>query len=253
MAASVRGVEVDTEWARQELREFLQIVDDLETRQGSFEVSPQMSRDFDYRLTRRAHVVEAILDRVLPRWRETVPKAALSPWKQYRNACLRATEELERGEELRAKLGDNSPTLDAGRLHPWVWEGARSLWQSGHYREAVTAAARQLNAETQNRCGSRALSEKDLFIQAFSDDAPKADRPRLRLPGDDDSPSAASARRGIRAYAEGCFAALRNPAAHDVLDKLPEHEALEQLAAFSVLARWVDRARLITAPPEATS
>jgi hypothetical protein len=31
-----------------------------------------------------------------------------------------------------------------------------------------------------------------------------------------------------------------------VLDELPEHEALEQVAAFSVLARWVDEAAIET-------
>ncbi|MFI1679106.1 TIGR02391 family protein [Streptomyces sp. NPDC020607] len=44
-------------------------------------------------------------------------------------------------------------------------------------------------------------------------------------------------------FAEGCFAAIRNPSSHeDGLPELPEHEALEQLAAFSGLARWVDAA-----------
>ncbi|MEU5215103.1 TIGR02391 family protein [Streptomyces sp. NPDC020807] len=38
----------------------------------------------------------------------------------------------------------------------WVWQGARALWQSGHFREAVTAAARKVNAETQNNVGRRA-------------------------------------------------------------------------------------------------
>lgn len=45
------------------------------------------------------------------------------------------------------------------------------------------------------------------------------------------------------AYAEGCFAAIRNPVAH-VEGELPENERLEQLAALSVLARWVDQAQL---------
>lgn len=53
---------------------------------------------------------------------------------------------------------------------------------------------------------------------------------------------------GVRAFAEGCFAAIRNPNSHeDGLPELPEHEALEQLAAFSLLARWVDGATVVTA------
>lgn len=44
----------------------------------------------------------------------------------------------------------------------------------------------------------------------------------------------------MMAFTEGCYAAIRNPASHAVLGELPEHEGLELLAAFSVLARWVD-------------
>lgn len=45
------------------------------------------------------------------------------------------------------------------------------------------------------------------------------------------------------AFGEGCFAGIRNPNSHEAdLPELPEHEALEQLAAFSVLAPWVDAA-----------
>jgi hypothetical protein len=45
------------------------------------------------------------------------------------------------------------------------------------------------------------------------------------------------------AYAEGCYAAIRNPVAHSE-GELPEDEGLEQLAVLSVLARWVDQAQL---------
>jgi hypothetical protein len=50
----------------------------------------------------------------------------------------------------------------------------------------------------------------------------------------------------VAALAEGCFAAIRNPASHDALDELPEQEALEQLAALSVLARLVDSSTVQT-------
>jgi hypothetical protein len=41
------------------------------------------------------------------------------------------------------------------------------------------------------------------------------------------------------------FAAIRKPVSHDELDELPEHEALEQLASLSVLARWVDNSTVL--------
>lgn len=200
-------------------------------------------------LTKEAELVESIFDRVLGGdWREPDKPGPTDRWQHHRRAALRAIARLESFDEVATSLGDDSPVLSASGLHAWVWEGARSLWASGHYAEAVAAAARQVNAETQSKIGRRDISEADLFTQAFSDNTPSAAQPRLRPPGDDNGRSAKSLRRGIRSYAEGCYAALRNPAAHEVQVELPEDEALEQLAAFSVLARWVDRADEVSAP-----
>ncbi|WP_420884091.1 TIGR02391 family protein [Micromonospora sp. CPCC 205547] len=53
-----------------------------------------------------------------------------------------------------------------------------------------------------------------------------------------------SLHRGARAFAEGLYAAIRNPGMHTPppADGGEEQLALEQLAAFSLLARWVDQA-----------
>uniref|UniRef100_A0AAU2K4M9 TIGR02391 family protein n=1 Tax=Streptomyces sp. NBC_00049 TaxID=2903617 RepID=A0AAU2K4M9_9ACTN len=110
-------------------------------------------------------------------------------------------------------------------MHPWTWEGARPLWQSGHFREAVTAAAaRKINAEAQNKLGRKDISENNLFKQTFSQDLPKAGQPRLRLMDDDGSDTYRSVHRGAMAFAEGCYAAIRNPDSdEDGLPELPEH------------------------------
>lgn len=190
-----------------------------------------------------AQVVEPILDRVIPRWREAVPQDASGRWQQHRQAAVRAKAQLQRAAEVTDKLGDNAPTITASQLHRWVWEGARSLWQSGHYRDAVRAASVKVNAETQNKVNRRDISEATLFNELFGGTAATG---KLILAGDDGGQTAQSFRRGVRAFAEGCYAAIRNPASHDPQDDLAEHEALEQLAAFSVLARWVDSSRVAT-------
>jgi Protein of unknown function (Hypoth_ymh) len=47
--------------------------------------------------------------------------------------------------------------------------------------------------------------------------------------------------RALRPFAEGCFAGIRNPAAHEHSETdWTEQKALECLAALSVLARWID-------------
>ncbi|MDQ3153208.1 MAG: TIGR02391 family protein [Actinomycetota bacterium] len=148
---------------------------------------------------------------------------------------------LQRQEEVTSNLGEDAPQLNAAHLHPWIWYGARSLWQTRHYREAVHAASVKLNAETQNKLDRSDISETDLFNQAFSIDPPQPGSPRLRVIPDDGSKTFKSVHRGVRAFAEGCYAAIRNPISH-VQGELTEDQALEQLAAFSVLARWVDDA-----------
>jgi hypothetical protein len=54
------------------------------------------------------------------------------------------------------------------------------------------------------------------------------------------------------AFGQGCYLALRNPLSHeaDRLEELPENEALEQLAAFSLLARWIERSFIMKSNDE---
>ncbi|MFJ9693442.1 TIGR02391 family protein [Kitasatospora sp. NPDC101183] len=230
---------IDTDWALGELKHFIGLAS-----------RPRVKTAFrtkgdDAELIASAQVVEQILDRVFPRWHHrVVGLGSLSDyWARHREAAQRAVVTLEREAEIREKLGDNAPQISASTFHPWAWEGASSLWQSGHFREAVTAAARKINAEAQNKLERRDLSEIKLFQEALSANAPAVGRPRLRIVPDDGSDTYKSTQRGVMAFAEGCFAAIRNPNSHeDSLPELPEAEALEQLAALSLLARWIDSA-----------
>ncbi|MCX5076924.1 TIGR02391 family protein [Streptomyces sp. NBC_00513] len=236
---------IDIAWARTELAEFLRLSETYvpANEPGAMVSSRLRNRGTQQEIIASAQIVEQILDRVLPAWRSNVPSHKSNRWLQHREAAQRADVALVREAEVRERLGDNAPQISASAMHPWVWDGAKALWQSGHFREAVTAAARKVNAETQNRVGRRDVSEASLFQSVFSKDAPKPGQPRLRLMADDGGDTFRSVHRGAMAFAEGCYAGIRNPNSHeDGLPELPEHEALEQLAAFSVLARWVDGA-----------
>ncbi|MER6447266.1 TIGR02391 family protein [Streptomyces venezuelae] len=243
---------IDIAWARAELDRFLELTElrPLDHSPGDVIVfsTRKITRAAEKDIVASAHVVEQILDRMLPRWRDEVPRNdRVNRWYQHREAAQRAVVVLDRDAEIRQRLGDDAPQVSAAALHPWVWERARPLWQGGHFREAVTAAARKVNAETQNKLGRKDVSETNLFKQAFSQDLPKPGQPRLRLREDDGGDTYRNVHRGAMAFAEGCYAAIRNPNSHeDELPELPEQEALEQLAAFSVLARWVDNATVIT-------
>lgn len=191
----------------------------------------------------RAHVVEQILDRVLPQWKVDRPERDRD-YRWLRGQASRARSAIERRRELAAKLGDDAPEMDASKLHPWAWANGASYWRTGHYHQAVMQAAIRINAETQAKVGRMEVSETKLFNEVFSLNAPTPGAPRLRLMTDDGSDTYKNLHRGAGALAAGLYMAIRNPGVHQGKGVTDEHLALEQLAAFSVLARWVDQAQV---------
>ncbi len=109
---------------------------------------------------------------------------------------------LDDQEEWAVRLLPDAPVLPADQFHPWVWDSARTLWETGHYRQAVHTAASAINAKTQAKLNRRELADKK------------------------------------------CYQGIRNPAAHEHDVDWDEQTALEYLAALSVLARWIDKARV---------
>lgn len=148
---------------------------------------------------------------------------------------------LDERDALDAMLQPEGPTVEADRLHPWVWDAARGLWTDGHYQDALAAAAQTLETHVQAKLDSRRRSGRDLFLSAYSDADPKADDPRLRPPAevDADSDTWRSLLDGAKFFGAGCAALVRNIAAHE-RGRLTEQECYEGLAALSLLARRVD-------------
>lgn len=149
-------------------------------------------------------------------------------------------------------FGPVGPSLAANRLHPWVWEAAASLWDGGHYDSAVHAACKAVERHTQLSIGRLDLDGKALYGQAFSTKDPKPGEERLRFPDIDREAEPKrwiSAHEGAQYFGMGCAQGIRNPQAHPSPD-LTEQEALEQLAALSVLARWVEQCKPDPAAPD---
>lgn len=237
---------MNTEWAVGQLDDFLKAttVTYIPSPPGSIGFHSYSTAVAEDEVVKRAQVVEQILDRVVPGWRSQIKKKDRQKWSVHYEASIRAREALVRAEEVRQHLGEDAPDLSAAELHPWVWSGAKSLWQSGHYREAVEGAIKKVNAETQNKVGRRDVSETNLFKQAYSTDDAVPGKARLRRMGPDASDTYKSVQRGAMAFAEGVFAGIRNPLSHEAGQELSEQEALEYLAALSVLARWVDESEV---------
>lgn len=228
---------MDRSWAIEQLSSFIHLTEYVAS--TSPNVIGSFIRGNQEEIAGQAQVVEQILDRTTPGWRAQL-RDTKRRWDGLRELASRARTQLQREQELQEKLGDDAPRISAADLHPWVWEGAKSLWQSNHFVQAVRDAVTKLNAETQNKVGRRDVSETDLFKQSFSPDDPKPRKARLRRMPPEDSDTYRSVQRGAMSFAEGVFAGIRNPLSHEADQELSEQVALEYLAALSVLARWVD-------------
>lgn len=150
-------------------------------------------------------------------------------------------------EEAERILGPRGPKLAAANLHPWIWNAAVNLWDDGHRREAVQAAATALfDQHLPAKLGVPGPpSAKERISQAFATDPPSAGKPRLRLDDyPDPSPNWTSQHEGAKFFGMGCAQLIRNLATHTGTQP-DEQSALEELAALSGLARMIDRAKVV--------
>jgi hypothetical protein len=158
--------------------------------------------------------------------------------------------EIRHGDEAREKLGESEPPpiVAADTLHPWVWDAARPHWESGNHDAALTAAAINVSSRLKKKVGRRDIDNGKLVQQAFSLEPPKEGKPRLRLIGEENPDLFRDVHLGAMNLGVGLYAAVRNPLTHLTPDEHPlsEHETLESLAAFSLLARWIERAEVVT-------
>ena len=154
---------------------------------------------------------------------------------------------LDQQETRDALFEPSGPKLQADRLHRWVWDAAKNLWDDRHYGHAVHDATKAVERQTQIKLNRPDLDGRDLYAQAFSTKDPDPDAPRLRFIEIDKAKQLkrwTSAHEGAQFLGMGCAQGIRNPQAHGT-DDLEEQEALEQLAALSILARWVESSNLV--------
>ncbi|SDU93951.1 Protein of unknown function (Hypoth_ymh) [Microlunatus sagamiharensis] len=241
--------ELNTEWALEKLRGFLRVLELRYVPDGpnTFGFAHYALANPKEEVQAAAQVAEQILDRIVLDWRTADWIApAKQAWWRHREATHRAIAQLEAQEELEANLGSVGPKLSAASLHPWVWGSIAGLWGSGHFGEAVGAAARAINAQAQSKLGRRDASEWALLSDAFSPNRPIEGHPRLRLSEDDGGDTFRNQHAGAGDLARGLYRAVRNPLSHEETE-IAENVALEYVAAFSVLARWVDAAEVLPA------
>lgn len=235
---------MDRDWMREKLESYL--AGNIASLEAHFANDYTLRDEIDGNLRRQERTVKEILKRLDPKLADfDLMDSNSGSFVARMNVELGLGIVQDRGEWA-VRLAPDSPALPADQFHPWVWESARSLWSTGHYRQAVQSTATAINAHTQTKLGRRDLSDTKLMQSAFST-SPKPGVTRLvvdttGLSGD----TAAGLQTGALSFAVGCFQAIRNPATHEHGDDWDEQRALEYLGAFSVLARWIDAATVET-------
>ena len=241
------------QWAMEKLSEFIDASDKVHVPPPSGVISAGSYRTkiADDEVVRLWAVVERILTRYLPDWQARVQapdgySRRGYRWREQREAAILCRSAIAAEAEIQKYLSDSGPVMTAAGLHPWVWDAARPAWSAGNYDDAVDAAARNVNSRLRAKVGRRDIGEGDLLAQAFSDKPGDEQNPRLRLalPEQLGMKTVTSIYAGISAFGKGLFQSVRNPLAHEAPGAMAsgEQEALESLAAFSLLARWIDRA-----------
>ena len=194
-------------------------------------------------------VVRPILRRLYPEWESENPSSKNDEFKSERDGSRRLLARLDHLDEVNTRLGgeDLSPRIMASSLHHIIWGAAETQWTLGQRHEAVLAAAKAVNSQLQAKVSRRDVSEADLVKQAFSDKPPEPGKPRLRFNSIEDEKTRESMRGGTLEFGSGCFRAIRNPVGHLPNEEIEmtEQEALERLAALSLLARFVDDADVV--------
>jgi hypothetical protein len=209
-------------------------------------VSPQF-RQSDNQIHEQLPLILRIAARADPELTAKLKEDSYAGWRYHRvlEASRQLVGLLDSAEEVERILGPVGPKLAAASLHPWIWNAAVGLWDDGHLREAVQAAAQAL---FENHLPAKlgvpaARSAKDLIVQAFSTDPPTAGNARLRLADyPDSSANWISQHDGAKFFGMGCAQLIRNLVTHGA--KPDEQTALEQLAALSLFARLIDRAKV---------
>ncbi|WP_239109385.1 TIGR02391 family protein [Streptomyces coelicoflavus] len=207
---------------------------------------PDWPQDLVIELVRARKIVEVYDQHALSELNQ-YNSEGLAYWQLVRLAVTEALGHARYADDVDAFLRPKSPAIGADALHLWVWEPAAPLWAAEAHQDAVLAAARVVNRRLQLKLGRHDIGEVDLCMQSFDPKPPTEGKPRLRFDGDRDTPTWRARQDGAKYLSAGAFLGIRNLAAHEEQVTWGQQEALEYMATFSVVARWIEECTVETA------
>jgi uncharacterized protein (TIGR02391 family) len=160
------------------------------------------------------------------------------------------TSQLERFERVvrsTTRVMPGSPTsppaesteahpFETRNIHPDLPKKVRSLFDDGHWEQAVFEAFKYIEKEVKRVSGLRGKTGYALMMEAFNETNAKVRLNALLTDSEIDE------QRGYKSIFAGASAGIRNPRGHEVdIGDTPD-EALDYLALASLLVRRLDAA-----------
>ncbi|MDR2379704.1 MAG: TIGR02391 family protein [Bifidobacteriaceae bacterium] len=178
------------------------------------------------------------------------PKAVLTP-RDIRLTTANVKGRLDAMITDAEQVAEESlPAFSPAQLHTVVWAAAAPHWTVHQYRVAVHEASEALTAHWKQRLSRNDVDATAFWQQTLSSGDPAPGRPKLAWPGEPTDKTVKSMRGGLEPLAKalvnlatGLSLTARNTAAHSRLE-LTEQEAMERLAAYSYLARLLDKCEI---------
>lgn len=145
------------------------------------------------------------------------------------------------------------PPFSPANLHPLIWKAAAPQWTIHQDRVAVSEAAGALTNYWRDRLGRKDVDGTKFWQQSLSPEPPVPGKPRLVWPGDSTDKTVKGMKSGLpmltvslKDLAAGLCLVSRNASAH-AQRTVNEQEGMEQLAAYSFLARLLDQCEIKSA------
>ena len=142
--------------------------------------------------------------------------------------------EAEPSAVAKPKDTTESPTqiFDKMQFHQRIIAASKSLFESGHYSQAIFEAFKAVNNFVKEKSGL-SLDGKALMSKVFNEDAPIIKLNELLTQSDKDE------QEGFKFLFMGAMVGIRNPKAHDFIEMKDPYKTLEYLAFASLLLKKI--------------
>lgn len=124
------------------------------------------------------------------------------------------------------------------QLHPKVIEVSKSLFETGHYAQAIFEAFKAVNNLVKEKSGL-SLNGKDLMAKVFREEDPIIKLNELKSKSEKDE------QEGFKFPFMGAMVGIRNPKAHNSVTQTDPYRTLEYLGLASLLMRRIEEGQLI--------